>query len=62
MLGRILSERAIRRNAPTAIAHARALNPRVRVSLYDNSGHAPFLEEPQRFNRDLAGFVSAANR
>lgn len=45
-----------------AIARARALNPRVRVSLYDNSGHAPFLEEPQRFTRDLAGFVSAANR
>ncbi|MDF9432215.1 alpha/beta hydrolase [Cupriavidus gilardii] len=45
-----------------AIARARALNPRVRVSLYDNSGHAPFLEEPQRFNRDLVNFVSSANR
>lgn len=44
------------------IARARALNPRVRVSLYDNSGHAPFLEEPQRFNRDLENFVSSANR
>ncbi|WP_420070560.1 alpha/beta fold hydrolase [Cupriavidus gilardii] len=32
------------------------------MSLYDNSGHAPFLEEPQRFNRDLENFVSSANR
>ncbi len=40
-----------------AIARARALNPRIQVKIYDNSGHAPFLEEAPRFNRDLAGFV-----
>lgn len=42
--------------APT-IARARALNPRVTVKLYDESGHAPFLEEAPRFNTDLAAFA-----
>lgn len=40
-----------------SIARARALNPRIQVKIYDNSGHAPFLEQAPRFNRDLAGFV-----
>jgi len=43
-----------------SIARARQLNPRVRTMLYDDSGHAPFLEEAQRFNRDLADFVDQA--
>lgn len=47
--------------AKPAIARAKALNPRVRSTLYAQSGHAPFLEEPDRFDRDLAGFVDAAN-
>lgn len=42
-----------------SLARARELNPRVQSKLYENSGHAPFLEEEQRFNRDLAAFVDA---
>ncbi|MEE7558605.1 alpha/beta hydrolase, partial [Xanthomonas sp. Kuri4-2] len=45
--------------AGPAIARARALNPRVRSTLYAGSGHAPFLEESDRFNRDLAAFVES---
>lgn len=29
---------------------------------YDGVGHAPFLETPERFNRDLADFVRSARR
>lgn len=47
--------------ARPAIARAKALNPRIRSVLYAQSGHAPFLEEPQRFDRDLADFVDAAS-
>lgn len=49
-------------NAGPAIARARQLNPRARSVLYAESGHAPFIEEPQRFNRDLARFADAAWR
>jgi non-heme chloroperoxidase len=44
-----------------AIARATALQPRIQTKLYARSGHAPFLEEPDRFNRDLAAFVDAAH-
>lgn len=40
-----------------SIARALALNPRITVTGYAASGHAPFLEEAPRFNRDLAAFV-----
>jgi non-heme chloroperoxidase len=40
-----------------SIARAQTLNPRVQIKLYENSGHAPFIEEAQRFNHDLASFV-----
>ncbi|WP_369936196.1 alpha/beta fold hydrolase [Xanthomonas tesorieronis] len=46
--------------ARPAIARAKAINPRIRSTLYAQSGHAPFLEEPDRFDRDLAGFLDAA--
>jgi len=36
--------------------------PGARLSLYDGVGHAPFWEEPPRFNRELAQFVKEANR
>ena len=45
-----------------AMARARALNPRAAQLLYADAGHAPFIEEPQRFARDLARFVDAANK
>jgi len=47
---------ALVRPAP-AIARARAINPRVRSLVYADAGHAPFLEEAARFNRDLSRFV-----
>ncbi|PZR89101.1 MAG: alpha/beta hydrolase [Stutzerimonas stutzeri] len=35
----------------------RALQPKARLSLYQDSGHSPFFEEPARYNRELAAFV-----
>ncbi|UQA55795.1 alpha/beta fold hydrolase [Polyangium aurulentum] len=33
-----------------------------RLSMYEGIGHAPFYEARERFNTELAGFVSEANR
>lgn len=41
-----------------AIARARQLNPAIESIVYPDSGHAPFIEEPIRFNADLAAFLS----
>ncbi|KKJ02479.1 alpha/beta fold hydrolase [Burkholderia gladioli] len=46
-------------DTPATLARARALNPRIASKLYEESGHAPFIEEPERFNRDLADFVGS---
>lgn len=43
-----------------SIARARQLNPRIQTKLYQNSGHAPFLEEAARFNRDLVQFMDTS--
>jgi non-heme chloroperoxidase len=48
-------------NASASIARAQALQPRARALVYTESGHAPFLEEPTRFNHDLAAFVDAVH-
>lgn len=45
--------------ARPAIARALQLHPQAQSKLYAASGHAPFLEEPERFNRDLVEFVEA---
>ncbi|CAN7756920.1 alpha/beta hydrolase [Caballeronia sp. LjRoot34] len=47
--------------AKPAIARASELDPRIQSKLYANSGHAPFIEEPDRFNRDLSAFVDTAS-
>jgi non-heme chloroperoxidase len=44
------------------LARATALNSRIRSKVYAESGHAPFIEEPDRFNHDLAEFVGSASR
>lgn len=44
------------------LARATALNPRIVSKVYADSGHAPFIEEAERFNRDLAEFVRSASR
>ncbi|WP_427926847.1 alpha/beta fold hydrolase, partial [Xanthomonas phaseoli] len=36
---------------------ARQLQPRAQTVLYPDAGHAPFLEDSARFNRDLLRFV-----
>ncbi|MBR8235916.1 alpha/beta hydrolase [Burkholderia sp. AU42008] len=43
------------------LARAAALNPRIASKVYAASGHAPFLEEAERFNRDLAAFVRSVS-
>jgi len=47
-------------NTRATLARASALNPRITSKVYAESGHAPFIEEPDRFNHDLAGFVRSA--
>lgn len=39
-----------------SLDRATTLNPAIRAKVYANSGHAPFLEEDQQFNSDLADF------
>jgi len=40
----------------------KALRPGNRLSVYANSGHSPFYEQPARFGRELAAFVTAASK
>lgn len=44
-------------NAEPSIARAMRINPRIQSKVYAESGHAPFLEEVDRFNRDLLDFL-----
>lgn len=46
-------------NVQPSIARAKQLNPRVQTKVYENSGHAPFLEESSRFNHDLSMFMAS---
>lgn len=43
-----------------SIARAKQLNTHIQTKVYENSGHAPFLEEAPRFNHDLAKFMESA--
>jgi len=47
-------------HAEPSLARAQVLNPNVQGEMFANSGHAPFIEEAERFNRVLAGFVAGA--
>lgn len=40
----------------------KAIHPNSRLSLFSQSGHSPFYEEPARYGKELAAFVKAANR
>lgn len=44
------------------LMRAAELNPRIASKVYPESGHAPFIEEADRFNRDLADFVRSVSR
>jgi non-heme chloroperoxidase len=48
-------------DAHAAIARAREINPRIRSTIYAESGHAPFIEEPTRFNDELAAFLRSTS-
>ena len=48
-------------DTPTTLARATALNPRIQSKVYVDAGHAPFIEEPDRFNHDLAEFVRSVS-
>jgi len=45
---------------PAMSEHIVATVPRAEKSFYDGIGHASFLEDPERFNRELATFVGRA--
>ena len=47
---------------PIAGDHILANCKTSRGSFYDGAGHAPFLEDPERFNRELADFVRGATK
>ena len=46
---------------PKMAERVRELNPRAELSIYPESGHSPFYENPERFNRELAALVRSAN-
>lgn len=46
--------------AEPSFNRAKALNPDAIGKFYPEAGHSPFIEEAQRFNRDLSAFVDAA--
>jgi pimeloyl-ACP methyl ester carboxylesterase len=45
---------------PIAAEHALKSCPTATGSFYEGAGHAPFLEDPERFNRELAAFARRA--
>ncbi|UXH79954.1 alpha/beta fold hydrolase [Roseateles amylovorans] len=45
-----------------SFARAAALAPQGVLRLYPEAGHAPFAEDPARFDKDLATFIEAATR
>ena len=45
---------------PSAAEYALKSCPTATVSWYEGAGHAPFVEDPVRFNRELAAFARRA--
>lgn len=48
--------------APAMIEFGRQQMLRAQVSIFEGAGHAPFFEQPARFNRELNDFVRALPR
>lgn len=46
---------------PSMGEHILEVCPTAEASWYEGVGHAPFLEDPERFNRELADFTRRAN-
>jgi pimeloyl-ACP methyl ester carboxylesterase len=53
----VISGTADRLVTQTAARHLAALAPQARLISYQGAGHAPFLQFPERFNRDLSATV-----
>jgi non-heme chloroperoxidase len=51
---------ALVRAKPSA-DRAKALNPAIRTTFYEDVGHAPFVESADRFNAELDGFIEEAS-
>ena len=45
---------------PAMAEHILAVCPTAQASWYDDAAHVPHLEDPERFNRELAQFVDRA--
>lgn len=54
----IYGERDALVRAEASAQRARELNPSIETLFYSETGHAPFVEQAQRFNKDLAAFVT----
>lgn len=54
----IYGERDALVRAGASAQRARELNPSIETLFYAETGHAPFVEQAQRFNKDLAAFVT----
>jgi non-heme chloroperoxidase len=48
--------------SPDAYARLKAALPKAQYSVFDGMGHLPFAQDPARFNRELAAFVTAASK
>lgn len=48
-------------NPQPSLARAKAVNPRIQSLVFENSGHTPFIEESERFNRELGVFIGGVN-
>jgi pimeloyl-ACP methyl ester carboxylesterase len=46
---------------PAMAEHVLTTCPSAEPAWYDNAGHVPFLEEPERFNRELAALARRAS-
>ncbi len=46
---------------PSMAQHVLEVCPSAEASWYEGVGHAPFLEDPERFNRELADFTRRVN-
>ncbi len=46
---------------PSMARHVLDVCPTAKASWYEGMGHAPFIEDTERFNRELADFTRHAN-
>lgn len=46
-------------NPAASLDRVKQINPATQTRIYRHSGHAPFIEEANRFNHDLAAFAAA---